>query len=117
MKILVCGGLHYANEQLLFSLLDGIDCLHVIETVAHGGATGADALADKWARLRNKRLAIYRANWAAAGRAAEPIRNQRMLHEFKPDAVVACPGGRGMADMVRRAEAAGYRVIWCEAAT
>lgn len=37
----------------------------------------------------------------------------RLLHnsEGKPDLVVAFPGGRGTADMVKRARAAGVEVI------
>lgn len=37
-------------------------------------------------------------------------RNQRMLEQCSPSAVIAFPGGRGTADMVRRAEAAGLPV-------
>jgi ABC-type branched-subunit amino acid transport system substrate-binding protein len=33
-----------------------------------------------------------------------------MIREGKPDAVVAFPGGRGTADMVRQARAAGIEV-------
>jgi len=54
---------------------------------------------------------MVRAKWSKHGRAAGPIRNQEMIDECKPDLVVAFPGGRGTADMVRRAKAAGIRVI------
>jgi hypothetical protein len=53
---------------------------------------------------------VYVAQWKKHGRAAGPIRNQRMLDEGKPDLVVAFPGGRGTADMIRRAERAGVPV-------
>ena len=39
------------------------------------------------------------------------LRNQRMLDEGKPDLVVAFPGGRDTADMVRRARSAGVEVV------
>jgi hypothetical protein len=46
------------------------------------------------------------------GKAAGSIRNQRMLDAEKHiDVVVAFPGGRGTADMVRRARAAGIHVL------
>jgi hypothetical protein len=51
------------------------------------------------------------ADWKAHGRAAGPIRNQRMIDEHRPELVVAAPGGRGTADMVRRARAAGIEVF------
>jgi hypothetical protein len=44
------------------------------------------------------------------GKAAGPIRNQRMIDEGKPDLVIAFPGGRGTADMVSRAKKAGIPV-------
>ena len=46
------------------------------------------------------------ADWTKHGKAAGPIRNQKMLDEC-PDLVVAFPGGKGTADMVRRAMKAG----------
>jgi hypothetical protein len=49
------------------------------------------------------------ADWSI-GRKAGPIRNQRMLDEHAPDLVVAFPGGRGTADMVRRARKSGVEV-------
>jgi len=51
------------------------------------------------------------ANWAGLGRKAGPIRNQEMLDQGRPNMVVAFPGGRGTADMVRRARGAGVEVI------
>lgn len=44
------------------------------------------------------------------GKAAGPIRNQRMLDDGKPDRVLAFPGGRGTANMVKLAKAAGVPV-------
>lgn len=53
----------------------------------------------------------YPADWANFGKAAGPLRNQRMLDEGKPDLVVAftndLASSRGTRDMVRRAQAAG----------
>ena len=54
---------------------------------------------------------VYPADWKANAKAAGPIRNAEMLADFKPDTVIAFPGGRGTADMVRKAKAAGVRVI------
>ena len=53
----------------------------------------------------------YPAPWKRFGPSAGGIRNQQMLDEGKPDLVVAFPGGKGTADMVRRAENAGVKVI------
>ena len=54
---------------------------------------------------------VYMADWDGLGRKAGPIRNQRMLDDGKPDLGIAFPGGRGTADMVRRAREAGVETI------
>ena len=62
-----------------------------------------------------KRMAIeqieVRADWEKHGKAAGAIRNQQMLDDYHPDAVIAFPGGRGTADMIKRARARMIDVI------
>jgi len=115
MRILVCGGRQYRDKARVWAVLDEIcnpggDPLPPAVTIIHGGAWGADHWADSWAVHNWTNIEEYPADWGKHGRAAGPIRNQRMLEEGKPDLVVAFPGGRGTADMVRRAEAAGVPV-------
>jgi hypothetical protein len=109
--LLVCGGRDYSDKHTLWVTLNG--CVHdrgVIRVIA-GGAKGADTLAEEWAKIQEIECVVYHADWAKHGRAAGPIRNQQMLDDSKPNLVVAFPGGRGTADMVRRARAAGIEVI------
>ena len=82
-----------------------------IDTVIEGDARGADRMAGEWAQCHGVQNLKFRAEWEKLGRKAGPIRNQLMLDEGRPDLVVAFPGGRGTADMVRRARAAGIDVI------
>lgn len=105
--MIVCGGRDYRDEKRMFSTLDGLG----ITELAHGAAQGADSLAYAWCVKRRVPSKAYHADWLQEGKAAGPIRNQRMLDNFAPDAVIAFPGGRGTADMTRRAKAAGVRVI------
>ncbi len=79
-------------------------------TLVNGGAKGADFAGRWWAERFGMQVETYEADWDTHGRAAGPIRNQRMIDEGKPDLVLAFPGGRGTADMVRRAEKAGIEV-------
>lgn len=87
-----------------------------ITVVIEGGARGADCMARMWATRNELRNDTHPANWDAYGPKAGPIRNQQMLDNAKPDLVVAFSGGRGTADMVRRARASGVRVVMVDRA-
>jgi hypothetical protein len=83
----------------------------VIDVLIEGEAPGADTLAREWATEQGIPVERYPADWNRHGKAAGPIRNRRMLVEGKPDLVVAFPGGRGTANMISQAEAAGVKVL------
>lgn len=111
-RVLVCGGRDFHDAGLLIGILNRHhDDAGQHLVIINGGATGADRLAEEWAERHGVPVETYWAYWKTHGRAAGPIRNQRMLDEGKPDLVVAFPGGRGTADMVRRARAAGVEVV------
>lgn len=111
MKVLVCGGRDYRDSQRAFAVLDELHQQgNRITLLIEGGANGADRRGREWAEARKVPFQTVHADWAAHGRAAGPIRNAAML-VLRPDVVVAFPGGRGTADMVRRARAAGVRVL------
>ena len=108
VRVLVCGGRDYADEETLHAILSD---LHP-SVVIHGGcASGADKLASRWVKASGTAEIVCLADWVTHRRAAGPIRNQKMLDEHTPELVVAFPGGRGTADMVRRARKAGIPVL------
>lgn len=107
MRVIVCGGRSFLDDDLVWATLRS----YPITALAHGGATGADTAAGRWANSLGIECHRYAADWETHGRAAGPIRNRTMLRMFQPDAVIAFPGGRGTADMIRQARAAGVRVI------
>jgi hypothetical protein len=113
MKVLVTGGRRFNNRTLLLATLDRLHVSHSFTTLIHGGASGADSLAGEWAASRGISVKVHPADWQKYGRAAGPTRNQQMMDE-KPDMVVAFPGGRGTADMVRRVRQAGIELVTVE---
>lgn len=110
-RIIVCGGRDYTDQAMLFGVLDMEAEARSIYAIIQGGADGADKLARMWCHSRLFRCENYPADWRTHGKAAGPIRNQQMLDEGKPTKVFAFRGGRGTADMVRRAKAAGVPVL------
>lgn len=115
-RIIVCGGRAFDDHAMIARVLAPYRPANVATDVSEhililGGASGADALAEEWADVWGVRKRVFLANWRRDGRAAGPIRNRRMLLEGLPDLVIAFPGGRGTADMVRQARAAGVDVL------
>ncbi len=111
MKVLVCGGRRFNNQASVNAVLDALP----VTTVIHGGARGADTCAANWAATHTTvGTESFPADWEKHGRSAGIIRNAQMLKEGQPDLVVAFTGGRGTADMVRRAKGAGVRVLGVE---
>lgn len=111
MRTLVCGGRDFPDRRLVYDRLDVLHAFRPISVLIVGGALGVDTLAADWAAYREVKRETYMADWERHGRAAGPIRNQRMLDEGKPQLVVAFRGGAGTADMVRRARKAGVEVL------
>ena len=106
--VIVCGGRAFADAKAVAAYLGRLTKPFRVVT---GGAKGADALAEAWARENHVPCVAVPADWATHGRAAGPLRNQKMLVDHQPVAVIAFPGGRGTEDMIRRASAAGVRVF------
>jgi len=109
-RVLVTGGRDYDNALDVERALNMVYARHGAPIVIHGGASGADTLAAKWAERLGVPQRVHLADWRRHGRKAGPLRNQQMLDDEKPQLVLAFPGGRGTADMVRRARAAGVPV-------
>jgi hypothetical protein len=111
MRVIVCGGRDYSDASTLWGKLDELRRRHDHLIVFQGGAHGADQMAREWCMARQVSFVSVEAEWNQHGRAAGPMRNQKMLDLYSPGLVLAFPGGRGTADMMRRAEAAGVEVI------
>jgi hypothetical protein len=109
--VLICGGRKFCDSQYLFNVMDAaVRGGLKIDLVVTGGQRGADTMAVVWAKARNIRHKEVIANFHAFGRAAGPIRNTKMLDEYQPYRVIAFPGNKGTADMIRQASERGIQV-------
>lgn len=100
MRVLICGGRDYSDIAEMYRILGVLP----ISVVISGHAKGADQMAEMYANERGLAVEIYPADWEKHGKRAGPIRNIQMLDEGKPDMVVAFPGGKGTAHMVKIAK-------------
>lgn len=135
VRIVVTGGRNYSDYEAVKRELDEwlalADAMQVGLIVIEGGATGADALARRWCEENPDSVRHIRedAKWTDLdavpcvprrrkdgtlyNAAAGGIRNQKMLDAHLPSVLLQFPGGKGTADMVKRAHAAKVRVKEC----
>ena len=79
MKTAVIGTRTFENYQQLCETLGNL--ANTPTEIISGGATGADALAERYAKENNLPLTIHLANWKEYGKAAGPIRNKTIIEE------------------------------------
>ena len=104
MKWLICGGRFYRDEKQMFSCMEAIVNEHGRPSlIIHGGATGADTLAEKYANVTMIPTKVFPAEWTRLGRSAGFERNKEMILE-EPDMVIAFPGGGGTEHMLELAK-------------
>lgn len=113
MRILICGGRDFTSLDMIDTALDRITTYHgkKIKLLISGGAQGADACAELLADQLGIPIMIFPPAWGKLGKAAGPVRNGWMLEFGQPDIVLAAPGGKGTADMIRQAKKANVPVV------
>ena len=112
-KLIVAGSRTFEDYARLAADLDYLLMFHLpaVEIVCGMCPSGADALAVRYARERGLQLREFPADWQQWGRAAGPIRNDRMA--VYADALVAYWDGKskGTRNMIRCAQMRGIRAV------
>lgn len=73
--------------------------------------TGVDRAGEDWAAAHRVPVDCYTADWELDGKAAGPIRNACMVANADALLVIRYPDSKGSADVLRKARAAGLRVV------
>ena len=124
MRALVCGGRNYSDYIKFTNSLNQLHEQMGFTAIIHGAASGADTLADRWAKTAGVPVKTFPASWKTHDdrcgyrcrqgqycRRAGFRRNEQMLHQGRPDVVIAFPGGPGTASMIKLAQDASVMVI------
>ena len=85
--VIVTGSRNWKDKDTVWKALDKENPTLVV----HGGAKGADAIADEWASKNDVECRVYKAKWNTYGLAAGPIRNEFMVTEYPDAEVLAFP--------------------------
>jgi hypothetical protein len=78
MRLAIIGSRNFTDWNLLESKIDELK-LKPTEIVS-GGAKGADSLGEKYAKMKNIPIKIYKPDWEKYGKAAGVIRNEDIIN-------------------------------------
>ena len=114
-KVIIAGSRKYTDYSKLKQECDKILSNKIQEfevVIVSGGASGADALGERYATERGLNIEHHPADWNKNGRAAGPIRNAEMASVS--DALIAFPklgeANRGTINMINVAKSKGLLV-------
>lgn len=109
-RVIIAGSRDFDDYALLQDHADYMLSRQEDIEIVSGGASGADALGERYAKDRGYKLKIFPADWVKYGRRAGPIRNREMA-EYA-DALLAYWDGksRGTQNMIEEARARGLKV-------
>ncbi len=110
MRIAIVGGRDFTDYKLLCSYMDQI-YTEDITCIISGGATGADSLAERYAKYYGIPMEVHKPDWHTHGKAAGFLRNHTIV--ARCDKVLAFWNGksRGTADTIAKAKIAGKLVL------
>lgn len=121
MIVIVCGSRHYQKKDSLFAAMDRFHAERPISMLVEGGKRkrdhdgriigGADYWAAMWAKKNKIKHKVCYAQWRKFGNAAGPLRNVEMIARYKPEVVIAFPGGRGTENMIQQARLSKIPVV------
>lgn len=113
-RVIIAGTRDFNDYNLLKSSCDYMLSKKVESgeeiVIISGGASGADALGEQYAKERGYKILRYPAQWKKYGRQAGPMRNREMADNA--DALIAYWDGesRGTKNMIEEAKKRGLQV-------
>lgn len=105
MKLIIAGGRDFSQCDMVASAVAHAanrmgKFVGDISEIVSGGASGADACGEEYAKAAGIPLKVFPADWDKHGRAAGPIRNQQMA-EYADGLLCFWDGkSRGTANML-----------------
>lgn len=105
MRCIIAGSRDFVDYEVAKAHLDRLFSRRSPYQIVSGGARGADALGERYAKEHDILLRVYPADWELHGKAAGLIRNREMA--MNAEALVAfwdgeSPGTRHMIDTAKK---------------
>jgi hypothetical protein len=106
-KLAIIGSRNFNDYDLL---IEKVGKIENIEAIISGGASGADALAQQYAKDNGLPILIYYPDWDGIGRAAGFIRNQQIVNKCDELIAFVVNESKGSMHSVTLAKEKGVKV-------
>lgn len=112
-RVIVAGGRDFKDEDFFNLKMNEVMAGYSEAEIISGHASGADTLAERYAKANGYQLHVKPADWKRYGRAAGPIRNKEMLEyakEVEEPILIAFWDGKskGTKNMIEQSRKAGF---------
>jgi len=77
-RVIIAGGRNFNDTKFFVESINSVD--FQINEIVCGGASGADALGEEYAKENGVQISYFHADWKGCGKAAGPIRNTQMAN-------------------------------------
>lgn len=102
MRCIIAGPRDYLDYATAAKYLDKIFSVNKPDVVISGGATGMDAIGERWARYHAIPIEVYPADWRMGAKAG-PIRNELMATKATHCVVLWRGDSKGSKNMIKTA--------------
>ena len=99
-----------ADPAAVIARLEAVRAKHSDIVIVHGGGSGVDRIAARWAEQNGVHQIVCKPDWQRHGRAAPFRRNDEML-DLLPKGIIAFPGNGITGNLVDRARQLGIPVL------
>lgn len=79
MKLAIVGCRYYKDYEQFAAHDEKVARDDTVTEIVSGGASGADTLAERYAKENNIPLTVFPADWKTHGREAGPMRNRQIV--------------------------------------
>ena len=110
LKVIIAGGRDFDDYKRLKTVCDFTLFKYDNIEIVSGGAKGADALGERYAKEKGYEVKHFRADWDKHNKAAGPIRNKEMA-EYADACIVFWDGlSKGTQNMIKNASGQGLKL-------
>ena len=107
IRIAIVGSRGFRRPDLIKYFLDNLAPYHLVT----GGAAGADTMAAQLATEQGQAVTILKPDWKGKGKAAGPIRNQKIVDSVRVAIAFWDGRSKGTYDFIKKAKAANRMLI------